>query len=175
MSNARPWLAQYPAGIPSEIDVDEFPSIVSVLDAAIANYRDRPAFSNLGKTLTYGEIDRLSAQFAAYLLGELKLKKGDRVAIMMPNCLQYPIATFGILRAGLTVVNTNPMYTARELRHQLVDSGASAVLVMDNFGHTVQEVLADTQVKQVITTGLGEVAALDAFALRAGRRRRPSD
>ena len=157
MSNARPWLAQYPAGIPSEIDVDEFPSIVSVLDAAIANYRDRPAFSNLGKTLTYGEIDRLSAQFAAYLLGELKLKKGDRVAIMMPNCLQYPIATFGILRAGLTVVNTNPMYTARELRHQLVDSGASVVLVLDNFGHTVQEVLADTQVKQVITTGLGDM------------------
>ena len=157
MSNERPWLAQYPTGIPSEIDVDEFPSIVSVLDAAIANYRDRPAFSNLGKTLTYGEIDRLSAQFAAYLLGELKLKKGDRVAIMMPNCLQYPIATFGILRAGLTVVNTNPMYTARELRHQLVDSGASAVLVMDNFGHTVQQVLADTQVKQVITTGLGDM------------------
>ena len=157
MSNERPWLAQYPTGIPSEIDVDEFPSIVSVLDAAIANYRDRPAFSNLGKTLTYGEIDRLSAQFAAYLLGELKLKKGDRVAIMMPNCLQYPIATFGILRAGLTVVNTNPMYTARELRHQLVDSGASVVLVLDNFGHTVQEVLADTQVKQVITTGLGDM------------------
>ncbi|KGM56202.1 long-chain fatty acid--CoA ligase [Lysobacter daejeonensis GH1-9] len=159
MTNARPWLAQYPSGIPSEINVDEFPSIVSVLDAAIANYRDRPAFSNLGKTLTYGDIDRLSAQFAAYLLGELKLKKGDRVAIMMPNCLQYPIATFGILRAGLTVVNTNPMYTARELRHQLVDSGASVVLVMDNFGHTVQEVLADTQVKQVITTGLGDMLA----------------
>jgi len=157
MTNARPWLAQYPSGISPDVDVDEFPSIVSVLDAAIAHYRDRPAFSNLGKTLTYAEIDRLSAQFAAYLLGELKLKKGDRVAIMMPNCLQYPIATFGILRAGLTVVNTNPMYTARELRHQLVDSGASAILVMDNFGHTVQEVLADTQIKQVIATGLGDM------------------
>ena len=157
MTNARPWLAQYPSGIQADVDVDEFPSIVSVLDAAIANYRDRPAFANLGKTLTYGEIDQLSAQFAAYLLGELKLKKGDRVAIMMPNCLQYPIATFGILRAGLTVVNTNPMYTARELKHQLVDSGASAILVMDNFGHTVQEVLADTQVRQVITTGLGDM------------------
>ncbi|TWI12743.1 long-chain fatty acid--CoA ligase [Aerolutibacter ruishenii] len=159
MTNARPWLAQYPSGIPSEIDVDEFPSIVSVLDTAIANYRDRPGFANLGKTLTYGDIDKLSAQFAAYLLGELKLKKGDRVAIMMPNCLQYPIATFGILRAGLTVVNTNPMYTARELRHQLVDSGASVILVMDNFGHTVQEVLADTQIRQVITTGLGDMLA----------------
>jgi long-chain acyl-CoA synthetase len=157
MSLERPWLAQYPAGIPSQIDVDEFPSIVSVLETAIANHRDRPAFSNLGKTLTYGEIDHLSAQFAAYLLGEPKLKKGDRVAIMMPNCLQYPIATFGILRAGLTVVNTNPLYTARELRHQLVDSGASAILVLDNFGHTVEEVLRDTQIKQVIATGLGDM------------------
>ena len=157
MTNARPWLGQYPSGIPADIDADEYPSIVAVLDAAIASYRDRPAFANLGKTLTYREIDRLSAQFAAYLLGELKLKKGDRVAIMMPNCLQYPIATFGILRAGLTVVNTNPMYTARELKHQLVDSGASAILVMDNFGHTVQEVLADTALKQVITTGLGDM------------------
>ncbi|GAB3752498.1 long-chain fatty acid--CoA ligase [Lysobacter olei] len=165
MTNARPWLAQYPSGIPADVDVDEFPSIVSVLDAAIANFRDRPAFANLGKTLTYSEIDQLSAQFAAYLLGELKLKKGDRVAIMMPNCLQYPIATFGILRAGLTVVNTNPMYTARELKHQLVDSGASAVLVMDNFGHTVQEVLADTQVKQVITTGLGDMLSFPKGAI----------
>jgi long-chain acyl-CoA synthetase len=157
MSLERPWLEQYPAGVPAQIDVDEYPSVVSVLENAIAKYRDRPAFTNLGKTLTYAEIDRLSAQFAAYLLGELKLKKGDRVAIMMPNCLQYPIATFGVLRAGLTVVNTNPMYTPRELRHQLVDSGATAILVLDNFGSTVQQVLADTQVRQVIATGLGDM------------------
>ncbi len=157
MSSDRPWFQQYPEGIPHEIDVDEFPSVVSVLESAIDNYRARPAFSNLGKTLTYAEIDELSRQFAAYLLGELKLKKGDRVAIMLPNCLQYPIATFGVLRAGLTVVNTNPMYTARELRHQLVDSGASVVLVLDNFGDTVQEVVRDTPVKQVITTGLGDM------------------
>lgn len=157
MSFERPWLAQYPQGVPAQIDVDEFPSVVAVLESAIQKYRDRPAFANLGKTLTYAQIDELSAQFAAYLLGELKLKKGDRVAIMMPNCLQYPIATFGVLRAGLTVVNTNPMYTARELRHQLVDSGASAILVLDNFAHTVQEVIGDTQVKQVITTGLGDM------------------
>ncbi|GAB3333168.1 long-chain fatty acid--CoA ligase [Marilutibacter aestuarii] len=157
MSSDRPWFQQYPEGIPREIDVDEFPSVVSVLENAIDNYRARPAFSNLGKTLTYAEIDELSRQFAAYLLGELKLKKGDRVAIMLPNCLQYPIATFGVLRAGLTVVNTNPMYTARELRHQLVDSGASVVLVLDNFGDTVQEVVRDTPVKQVITTGLGDM------------------
>ncbi|WP_046659025.1 long-chain fatty acid--CoA ligase [Lysobacter capsici] len=157
MSLERPWLAQYPQGVPAQIDVEEFPSVVSVLENAIEKYRDRPAFSNFGKVLTYGDIDRLSAQFAAYLLGELKLKKGDRVAIMMPNCLQYPIATFGVLRAGLTVVNTNPMYTARELKHQLVDSGASVIFVLDNFGDTVQSVVADTPIKQVITTGLGDM------------------
>ena len=157
MSLERPWLAQYPQGVPAQIDVEEFPSVVSVLENAIANYRDRPAFSNFGKVLSYGEIDRLSAQFAAYLLGELKLKKGDRVAIMMPNCLQYPIATFGVLRAGLTVVNTNPMYTARELKHQLDDSGAAVLVVLDNFAKTVQEVVANTPVRQVVTTGLGDM------------------
>lgn len=165
MNLERPWLTQYPAGVPAQIDVDEYPSIVSVLENAITKYRDRPAFSNLGSTLTYADVDRLSGQFAAYLLGELKLKKGDRVAIMMPNCLQYPIATFGVLRAGLTVVNTNPMYTARELRHQLVDSGTSVIVVLDNFGHTVQEVLADTQIKQVITTGLGDMLGFPKGAI----------
>jgi long-chain acyl-CoA synthetase len=157
MQFERPWLDQYPAGVPAEIDVDEFPSIVSVLQSSLEKFRDRPAFANLGKVITYAEIDRLSQQFAAYLLGELKLKRGDRVAIMMPNCLQYPIATFGVLRAGLTVVNTNPMYTARELKHQLVDSGATVLVVLDNFGAVVQDVIADTQVRQVITTGLGDM------------------
>ena len=171
MTIDRPWLAHYPAGVPAEIDIDEFPSIPSVLEGAIRNFRDRPAFTNLGKTLTYADVDELSRQFAAYLLGELKLKKGDRVAIMLPNCLQYPIATFGVLRAGLTVVNTNPMYTARELKHQLVDSGASAILVLDNFARTVQDVIASTQVRQVITTGLGDMlpfpkGAIVNFVLR---------
>ena len=157
MSSDRPWLAQYSPGVPAEIDPDEYTSIVAVLDSAIASFRDRPAFSSFGKVLTYADIDRLSSQLAAYLLGELELKRGDRVAIMMPNCLQYPISTFGILRAGLTVVNVNPLYTPRELKHQLVDSGASAIIVLDNFGHTVQEVIAQTQVRQVITTGLGDL------------------
>ncbi|PBJ83038.1 long-chain-fatty-acid--CoA ligase [Lysobacteraceae bacterium NML93-0399] len=157
MTDQRPWLANYPAGVPAQIDPGQYSSVTAVLDEAIAKFRDRPAFSSMGRTITYGELDARSRDFAAYLLGELKLKKGDRVAIMMPNCLQYPIATFGVLRAGLTVVNTNPMYTARELRHQLVDSGAAAVLVLDNFGKTVQDVLPDTQVKQVITTGLGDL------------------
>lgn len=165
MSAERPWLARYPAGVPAEIDVDEFPSVVSVLENAIEHYRDRPAFANMGKVLTYADIDRLSAQFAAYLLGELELKKGDRVAIMLPNCLQYPIATFGVLRAGLTVVNVNPMYTPRELKHQLVDAGVSVIVVLDNFGDTVQAVLADTSIKQVITTGLGDMLGFPKGAI----------
>jgi len=165
MTTERPWLAQYPAGVPAEIDVDEFPSIPAVLEQSIRRYGDRPAFTNMGKSLTYGEIDQLSRQFAAYLLGELKLKKGDRVAIMMPNCLQYPIATFGVLRAGLTVVNVNPMYTPRELKHQLIDSGTSVILVLDNFARTVQDVVADTQVRQVITTGLGDMLGFPKGAI----------
>jgi long-chain acyl-CoA synthetase len=165
MSQERPWFKSYPQGVPQEVDLEQYRSIVSVFDEAISKYRDRPAFRNFGKTLTYGEIDKLSRQFAAYLLGELKLKKGDRVAIMMPNCLQYPIAIFGVLRAGLTVVNVNPMYTPRELKHQLVDSGASVLLVVDNFGKTAQEALAGTQVKQVITTALGDLVGFPKGAI----------
>ena len=157
MSIERPWLSSYPQGVPAEIDLNEFPNIVSVLDNAIEKYRDRPAFSNMGKTMTYGEIDLLSTQFASYLLNVLNLKKGDRVALMMPNVLQYPIAIFGALRAGLTVVNTNPLYTPRELKHQLNDSGATVLVVLANMAHTVSEVIADTQVKQVIVTTLGEL------------------
>ncbi|KRA52799.1 long-chain fatty acid--CoA ligase [Pseudoxanthomonas sp. Root65] len=165
MSQERPWFKSYPQGVPQQVDLEQYRSIVSVFDEAISKYRDRPAFRNFGKTLTYGEIDKLSRQFAAYLLGELKLKKGDRVAIMMPNCLQYPIAIFGVLRAGLTVVNVNPMYTPRELKHQLVDSGASVLLVVDNFGKTAQEALAGTQVKQVITTALGDLVGFPKGAI----------
>jgi long-chain acyl-CoA synthetase len=165
MSQDRPWFKSYPQGVPHDVDLEQFRSIVSVLEDSIGKYRDRPAFRNFGKTLTYGEIDTLSRQFAAYLLGELKLKKGDRVAIMMPNCLQYPIAIFGVLRAGLTVVNVNPMYTPRELKHQLVDSGASVLLVVDNFGKTVQEALPGTPVKQVITTALGDMVGFPKGAI----------
>ena len=157
MSLERPWLDNYPSGVPAAIDVGEYPSIIAVLDRAHADYRDRPAFSNFGKALTFADVDRLSRQFAAYLLGELQLKKGDRVAIMLPNCLQYPVAIFGVLRAGLTVVNVNPMYTARELRHQLEDSGAKAILVLDNFGGTVQEVLEHLPGVRAITSGLGDM------------------
>ncbi len=165
MSQERPWLQSYPAGVPAEIDVDEFPSVAAVFDASVAKFRDRPAYSSFGKVLTYGEADALVDQFAAYLLGELQLKKGDRVALMMPNCLQYPIATFGVLRAGLTVVNVNPLYTARELKHQLVDSEAAVLVVVDNFGHTVEQVIADVAVKHVITTGLGDMLSFPKGAI----------
>ena len=157
MSEQRPWLAHYPAGVPAEIDMDEFAAITDVFDAAVLKYRDKPAFINMGKSITYGELDRLSRDFAGYLLGELKLKKGDRVAIMMPNCLQYPVAILGVLRAGLNVVNTNPMYTARELKHQLTDSGASVLVVLDNFGNVAQEVLAQVPGVRAVTTGLGDM------------------
>src|SRR5690606_41035731 len=114
MSIERPWLARYPAGVPAHIDVDEFSSVVAVLETAIEQYRDRPAFSSFGKVLTYGDIDTLSRQFSAYLLCELKLQKGDRVVVMIRNCLQNPDAIFGTVRVGVTVVNTNPLSTAPE-------------------------------------------------------------
>ncbi|MEZ5465214.1 MAG: AMP-binding protein [Lysobacteraceae bacterium] len=157
MSEKHPWLANYPAGVPAEIDLEEFRSIVSVLESSCQRFRDRPAFENLGRTLSYAEIDELSARFGAYLIHELKMKRGDRIAIMMPNLLQYPIAIFGALRAGLTVVNTNPMYTARELQHQMTDSGATAMVVLDNFAHTVAQVAGQTQLKHIITTGAGDL------------------
>jgi long-chain acyl-CoA synthetase len=165
MSIERPWLASYPTGVPAEIDLNEYPAITDVFDAAVRNYGPKTAFINMGKGITYAELDRLSRDFAGYLLGELKLKKGDRVAIMMPNCLQYPIAIFGVLRAGLTVVNTNPMYTARELKHQLADSGASVLVVMDNFGNVAQEVLAQMPGVRAITTGLGDMLGFPKGAL----------
>jgi len=157
MSNERPWLASYPAGVPAQIDLNTYASVAAVLDEALVRFRDRPAFSNFGKTLNYTQIDEMSRQFAGYLTGVLKLGKGDRIAIMMPNVLQYPIALFGALRAGLVVVNTNPMYTARELRHQLEDSGAKAILVLDNFAATLQQVVAHTHVEHVIATGVGDL------------------
>ena len=156
-SKDRPWLANYPKGVAAEIDLNEFASIANLLETCFDRFRHRPAYSNMGRTISYGDLDDLSRRFAAYLVNDLKLAKGDRVAMMMPNVLQYPIAICGALRAGLTVVNTNPMYTARELKHQLDDSGASVLLVLDNFAHVAAGVVGGTQVRQVITTGLGDL------------------
>ncbi|MCK9488056.1 MAG: AMP-binding protein [Xanthomonadales bacterium] len=152
-----PWLANYPPGVAHEVDVDQYPSIVAVLEEACTRYGDNPAYTQFDHSLTYAEINRLSRDFAAFLTGPLGLRRGDRVALMMPNVLQYPIAIFGVLRAGLTIVNTNPLYTARELRHQLADSGAKAILVMENFANTVEKVLPDTDIEHVIVTTIGEM------------------
>jgi long-chain acyl-CoA synthetase len=157
MSIERPWLDHYPAGIPADIDVNAYRSVAAVFEESFQKFRDRPAYKNFGKVLTYGQIDELSTAFAGYLSGELGLKKGDRLAIMLPNLLQYPIVLFGALRLGLTVVNTNPLYTARELHHQLEDSGAKALVVLDNFAATAGQALDGTQVKSVITTGVGDM------------------
>lgn len=165
MSNQRPWLSHYPNGVPAEIDVNQYASVVAVLEEAFQRYRARDAFSSFGKRLNYEQIDTLSQRFAAYLTGELKLVKGERVAIMLPNILQYPIALFGALRAGMVVVNTNPMYTARELKHQLEDSGAVAIVVLDNFAATLQQIVAETHVKHIVTTGIGDLLGAKGVAI----------
>ncbi len=165
MSNERPWLDHYPQGVPAEIDLSAYASVAAVLEESFQRFRERPAFANFGKVLSYGQIDALSRQFAGYLTGTLKLGKGDRIAIMMPNVLQYPIALFGALRAGLVVVNTNPMYTARELKHQLEDSGAKAIVVLDNFAATLQQVVAETEVRHIVTTGIGDLLGFPKGAL----------
>uniref|UniRef100_Q0HUG3 Long-chain-fatty-acid--CoA ligase n=1 Tax=Shewanella sp. (strain MR-7) TaxID=60481 RepID=Q0HUG3_SHESR len=152
----QPWINHLPKDVPAEINVDQYSSLVDMFETAVAKYADQPAFINMGATLTYRKLEERSRAFAAYLQNELKLQKGDRVALMMPNLLQYPIALFGILRAGMVVVNVNPLYTPRELKHQLVDSGAKAIVVVSNFARTLEEVVEQTPVKSVIITSLGD-------------------
>jgi len=154
------WLEHYPKGVPAEVDLLQYASLKEILETSCARFRELPAFSNMGTSLTYGELDRLTACLGAYLQKHVALTKGARVAIMLPNLLQYPVALFGALRAGFTVVNVNPMYTARELRHQLRDSGAQAIVVLENFAHTLQEVLPDTRLKSVITTRIGDMLGM---------------
>ncbi len=151
------WLKSYPPGVPAEIDLNEYSSVADILAKSCDRFRNLPAFTNLGTTLSYDDLDRLSTQFGAYLQKVLKLQAGDRVAIMLPNVLQYPVALFGVLRAGLTVVNTNPLYTARELEHQLRDSGAKVIVVLENFAHVLEQVIGRTQVEHVVTTQLGDL------------------
>ena len=155
------WLQQYPQGIPAEVEYRAYRSLKEILSAACARFAERPAYGNLGVTITYRELDQLSRDFGAYLQKVAGLKKGERLAIMLPNLLQYPIALFGAQRAGIVVVNTNPLYTARELEHQLKDSGAAAIVVLENFAHTLEQVLPRTGVKTVITTQIGDL--LPAF------------
>ena len=151
------WKDKYPAGIAAEINPDQYPNILSVLKESCQRFATKPAFTNLGKTLTYGELYKLSGDFAAYLQQHTDLKPGDRIAVQLPNVLQYPIVVFGAMRAGLIVVNTNPLYTARELEHQFNDSGAKAVVCLANMAHLVEGVLPKTGVKQVIVTEVGDI------------------
>ena len=151
------WLAHYPKGVPAEIDATAHSSLREIFDATCREFRDLPAFSNLGATLTYAEVDALATGFAVYLQSVAGLAPGERIALMMPNLLQYPVALFGAFRAGLVVVNCNPLYTARELEHQLNDSGATAIVVLENFAHTLAEVVARTAVRRVITTEIGDL------------------
>ncbi len=150
------WLKRYPADVPAEINADRYTSLVDLVEQATQRYADQTAFINMGQPLSYRQLEQKSRAFAAYLQSGLGLKKGDRVALMMPNLLQYPVALFGVLRAGMVVVNVNPLYTPRELKHQLNDSGASAIVIVSNFAHTLEKVVAETAVKHVILTRLGD-------------------
>ena len=151
------WLKNYPPGVPAEINPDEYSSLVAILEESCARFAELPAFTSMDKTISYAEYDRLSRNFAAWLQQSAKLQKGDRIALMLPNVFQYPIALFGALRAGLTVVNTNPLYTARELEHQLKDSGAKAIVILENFAHVLEQVIARTELQHVLVTGVGDL------------------
>ena len=161
----RIWLKSYPEGVPAEVDVDAFSSIVDMFEKSVTKFADRPAYVHMGATLTYAEVDRLSRDFAAFLREGLKLPRGARVALMMPNVLQYPIALFGALRGGYVVVNCNPLYTPRELERQLIDCGAEAVLVLENFANVLQQALPRTMIRHVITTQLGDMLGWGRGAL----------
>lgn len=162
MTDQKPWLANYPKGVPANIDENTYPSLVALLEETFKKYPKKNAFTCMGKSLTYAQVDKYSKQFGAYMLSR-GLEPGDKVALMMPNLLQYPIALFGCLRAGLTIVNTNPLYTPREMRHQFTDSGAKAIVICENFAANLQEVLPDTQLKTVIITSIGEMLGFKGF------------
>lgn len=155
MSN-KPWLNSYPKAVPAEVDVEKYESLAELIEESFKEYGDAPAFENMGKIISFNELDRLSANFGSFLINDLKLQPGDKIAIQMPNLLQYPIAMFGALRAGLTVVNTNPLYTPSEMQHQFNDSQAKAVVILANFAHNLEKVLPKTAIKHVITTEIGD-------------------
>lgn len=155
--DAYPWRRFYPKGIPDEINPDAYPSLAALLEEGCRRFSDRPAYACMGKQLTFSELDSLSARFASFLQNELGLQKGDRLAIQMPNTLQYPVAMFGALRAGLVVVNTNPLYTPREMQHQFKDSGAKAIVILANFAHHLEKIIDRTDIQHVVITELGDL------------------
>lgn len=154
---SQTWFKSYPKNVSHEINPDSYSSIGEMFSECITKYRDAIAYTNMGTHLTYDELDEHSRDFAAYLQNELKLKKGDRIAIQLPNVIQYPIALFGALRAGLIVVNTNPLYTSREMLHQFRDSGVRAIVILANFAHNLEEILAETKIEKIITTEIGDM------------------
>ncbi|MEO6748691.1 MAG: long-chain-fatty-acid--CoA ligase [Casimicrobiaceae bacterium] len=158
------WVASYPAGVPAEIDIDEYASVRDVVEESFDKYPARAAFSCMGRSISFRDLDAQSAAFGAWLQG-LGLAKGARVALMMPNILQYPVALFGTLRAGYTVVNVNPLYTPRELCYQLEDSGAEVIIVVENFAHTLQQVIGETAVRHVVVTSIGEMLGLKGIVV----------
>ncbi len=175
----RNWLKQYPPGVPADINPDAYASLRDLFEEACAKHRHLPAFTNMGATLTYAQLDELSRAFAAWLQHKSGLVRGDRVALMMPNILQYPIALFGVLRAGMVVVNTNPLYTPRELEHQLKDSGAKVIVIVENFAHVLQQVLPRTELKKVLVTRIGDLLGMPRgfivnFVLRHVRKQIPA-
>ncbi|XXN65208.1 long-chain-fatty-acid--CoA ligase FadD [Enterobacter ludwigii] len=153
------WLKRYPADVPAEINADRYASLIDLFEHATEQYAEQVAFINMGQPMTYRQLEKQSRAFAAWLQQGLGLKQGDRVALMMPNLLQYPVALFGVLRAGMVVVNVNPLYTPRELKHQLIDSGASAIVIVSNFAHTLEKVVAETPIKHVMLTRMGDQLA----------------
>ena len=177
MSENRPWLKQYPSGVPANIDPDAYENLVEMFEETFEKYRKLPAFQCMGKSITFDQLDKMSTQFGSYLLSR-GLEKGDKVALMMPNLLQYPIALFGALRAGLVIVNTNPLYTPREMKHQFKDSGAKAIIIAENFASNLEEVIGDTSIKTVIVTSIGEMlgmikGSLTNFVVRTVKRMVP--
>ena len=162
---SKPWLQSYPEGVPAEISIDAYASVADIFDQSVCKYEDLPAYSNFGKTITYREVSQFTSRLGAYLTNELGLLKGTKVAVMMPNLLQNPVAIFGILRAGMVVVNTNPLYTARELKHQMNDSGAEAIIILENFCHVLEEVIAETPIKHVIVTRMGDMLPFPKSAI----------
>lgn len=154
--SGKPWLQRYPADVPADINADTFSSLLDMFEQGVHDFAEQTAYLNFGKSMSYRELDNQSRYFAAYLQQSLHLAPGDRIALMMPNLLQYPVCLFGALRAGLVVVNVNPLYTARELKHQLTDARADTIVIVDNFAHTLTEVLQDTAVKNVILTRMGD-------------------
>ncbi len=162
MAEERPWIKNYPGGVPANIDPNQYQSINDFAKECFQKYKNKGAFECMGKTLTYSQLDAMSSKFGAYLLSR-GLEPGDKIALMMPNTLQYPVALFGAFKAGLIVVNTNPLYTPREMKHQFTDSKVTAIVILENFASNLQEIIKDTSIKTIITTSLGDLLGLKGY------------